>query len=268
MTFYIESPAILAPGLTSWSETKNILNGQVPYCESPLEDPIVSSIPGNIQRRCSLSTLLAIHAAEQTQRASKKHTAEFTTVFSSSVGDPEISNKLCISVAAEVPMPSPTLFHNSVHNAPAGYWSIANKSQSHTISIAAGEASFPAALICAYTQLVSQNRPVMVVAYDQPLQGGMSINHNLVQTFVCCILLTPRETNDSLISCELELLGSDITPNDQEQCEILADLTSFFHSVPAAKSLPLLSLLAQPQNMELAIGYTDDLWISLSCHQV
>jgi hypothetical protein len=51
-------------------------------------------------------------------------------------------------------MVSPTLFHNSVHNTPAGYFSIATGIQTASVSLSAGDNTFSAGLIEALTQVL------------------------------------------------------------------------------------------------------------------
>lgn len=268
MVFYIESPAILAPGLPDWLTAKKILSGQSPYQAGPLNDPKASIIPDRLSRRCSSSALLAIHVAEQTLNASRQSADSLNSVFASSVGDPEIDNKLCLSAATQEPMPSPTLFHNSVHNAPAGYWSIAVQSQNHTTSLAAGASSFAAGLLCAYTQMESEKHPILLAAYDQPLQGSMARNHYLADTFACSLLLTPERTSNSLVSCELELIESNSKTADKLENPPFPELNDLYQTVPAARALPLLALLAQPCDAAIFIDYNNDSKVSLTCHKV
>ena len=55
--------------------------------------------------------------------------ARSPTVFTSSSGDGDNVHEICETLAAADRQVSPTRFHNSVHNAPAGYWSIATRSR-------------------------------------------------------------------------------------------------------------------------------------------
>jgi hypothetical protein len=63
-------------------------------------------------------------------------------------------------------MVSPTLFHNSVHNAPAGYLSIAHSMRSASINLSAGNESFAIGLLEASTQIIVERKDVLLVAYD------------------------------------------------------------------------------------------------------
>ncbi|MBL4762125.1 MAG: beta-ketoacyl synthase chain length factor [Gammaproteobacteria bacterium] len=265
MRFFIESVAILSPGLESWPEAKKVFAGKLPYKTEHSIQPSSALIPANIERRCSASTLLSVHVAELTLHHSAYVMDDINAVFVSSVGDPDIDDRLCVSVAADVPMPSPILFHNSVHNAPAGYWSIATASQSYTNSLAAGNASYIAGFLSAYTQMLSENKPVMLVAYDQPLQGRMADNHILSKPFACSMLLTPEKTGQSLLGCDLDVLT---TVPEEGLYDIAAEFEELYKTVPAARALPLLMLLAAPENTTVNLGDPGCMGLSLSCHLV
>jgi len=55
--------------------------------------------------------------------------SELPTVFSSSGGDGYNCDTICETLASEVCTISPTRFHNSAQNAPAGYWGYALSSK-------------------------------------------------------------------------------------------------------------------------------------------
>ena len=59
-------------------------------------------------------------------------------MFASTYGDLAITDYMC-STLAKAPMTlSPTRFHNSVHNAAAGYWSIATACRQPYCALGAG----------------------------------------------------------------------------------------------------------------------------------
>ena len=68
---------------------------------------------------------------------------------------------------------SPLLFHNSVHNAPAGYFSIAYQNHLPAVSVSMGCESFAAGLLCAVSEACTSRQPVLFLAYDAPLPEPM-----------------------------------------------------------------------------------------------
>ena len=63
--------------------------------------------------------------------------ATLATVFSASGADGHNCHALCEQLATDDRQLSPTRFHNSVHNAAAGYWSVATGAMSMMLLLAA-----------------------------------------------------------------------------------------------------------------------------------
>src|SRR3546814_8269162 len=75
-------------------------------------------------------------------------------------------------ISAELATPerivSPTDFHNSVHNAAAGYWGIGTGSRAPSTTLAGYDASFALGLLEAGLQVVGDRRAVLLVVFDVP----------------------------------------------------------------------------------------------------
>jgi hypothetical protein len=69
---------------------------------------------------------------------------------------------------------SPSLFHNSVHNAPSGYLSIGYRNHRSATSVSLGQESFAAGLLCAATEACASGQPVLLLAYDPPMTEPLS----------------------------------------------------------------------------------------------
>ena len=74
----------------------------------------------------------------------------------------DITHQICEALARPEREVSPTSFHNSVHNAPAGYWSIATGSRLASTSICAYDVSFAAGLLEAAAYATVEHQPVML----------------------------------------------------------------------------------------------------------
>jgi hypothetical protein len=90
------------------------------------------------------------------------------SVFASSGGDGQILHELLEALASAERQVSPTRFHNSVHNAPAGYWSIALRSHAPSTSLCCYDWSFAAGLLEAGAQCVTDGVSVLLVSYELP----------------------------------------------------------------------------------------------------
>lgn len=167
MRAFVSGVGVLAPGLTDWVAAAPVLAGHDTYREAPMRAPAIDGLAPNEARRCPLIARVALDVGQQALRAAGWEPALIPTVFSSASGDLDIADRNCRSLAADPPVISPTLFHNSVHNAVAGYWGIAMQAQAPTISLSAYDDSVVAGLLEALMMLASCPR-VLLVVYDLP----------------------------------------------------------------------------------------------------
>jgi len=96
------------------------------------------------------------------------------SVFASTHGDLAISDYMCDTLAKTPALTSPTKFHNSVHNAAAGYWTIATGCYEPYTAISAFGHSFGNGLLEALVQVETSGAPVLYVAYDIEAKGPMA----------------------------------------------------------------------------------------------
>ena len=89
-------------------------------------------------------------------------------VLASQHGELSYTLAMLRSLAAGEPV-SPTLFSLSVHNSPAGIFSILRGDRTPSSAIAAGEETLGHALLEAYCQLDDAEEPVLMVYADAPL---------------------------------------------------------------------------------------------------
>ena len=171
-TIYLDKLGITAPGLADWSASVAVLRGEEEYLAEPLKLLAPELLPATERRRSSDSVRLALRVAEQALSLEEAQRLKPAAIFSSAYGDPVITHKLCELLSGTPPMASPTMFHNSVHNAPAGYWSIATANPATTTSIAAGEESFATGLLYAAAQVIAEQlRPALSTAAGGQVPG-------------------------------------------------------------------------------------------------
>ena len=95
-------------------------------------------------------------------------------MFASTHGDLAISDYMCATLGDTPTLISPIKFHNSVHNAAAGYWSIGTGSYAPYTAISAFEYTFGAGLLEAATQVAVRAAPVLYVAFDIEANGALA----------------------------------------------------------------------------------------------
>jgi len=219
-------------------------------------------IPPRERRRAPRFVKIAVEVMHQAREMAAVNPANIATVFSSAMGDMQITDYLCRTLATSPHAVSPTRFHNLIHNAPVGYWSIATKSHAPANAISAYAHSAPMAFLEAAIQASEEQVPVLVVTQevDAPLPLKASCPSEL--PFSAAILLAPPGSAASSVasvrfSVTAETVGWPELPEDLR--ESLAD--NF-----GARLLPLFAAIATAGDSRANLDFplSDDLCLSLS----
>lgn len=145
-------------------------------------------LPATERRRATPVTRLALDAAmEATSGVSDP--SLLTTLFASSGGEVTVIHQIFDMLAQGDTALSPTAFHNSVHNAAAGYWSIASGSQYPADSICAYDDSFGAGLADAALRYLQGERNILLIAYDLPPPYPISEKRHIRDAIAAALLL-------------------------------------------------------------------------------
>ena len=120
---------MLGPGLDNWPDAAAVLSGQRAYEPAPTVLPMPTLLPAAERRRTGRVVKLALAVALEATTRAGSEPAQLASVFSSSGGDGHNCHEICQALALDSREISPTRFSNSVHNAAAGYWSIATGAQ-------------------------------------------------------------------------------------------------------------------------------------------
>lgn len=132
-----------------------------------VKSPKAAVLPPTLRRRASALTRAAIEAFGEAAAGAGADIHSVPTVWTSAYG--EIDNTIAIlDMMRGDGMPSPTRFHNSVHNTSAGTASIALKNQAFSTAIAAGDRSVQAGFIEAASILATSADEVTLVCFDEP----------------------------------------------------------------------------------------------------
>ena len=251
MRVFVDGIGLIAPGLNGWTASAPILAGKAEYVAASLSIPLLEILPPAERRRTPTVVKLALAAGCEALANAGQPAAEIATVFTSSGGDGDVIHQICDSLAQPEREVSPTRFHNSVHNAPAGYWGIATGAHEPSTSLCAFDASFVAGLVEAATQVSIEARKVLLIAYDAPYPEPLNSVRRIGAGFGIAMLLAPQQSESSM--CELEIsFVSNATPATQLA---QADLENLRVNVPAARALPLLASIAQRENATVITGY-------------
>ncbi|MGQ0578708.1 MAG: beta-ketoacyl synthase chain length factor [Betaproteobacteria bacterium] len=243
MKFFVEAVGVLGPGLAGWEAARPALAGLAPYVPADLVLPRFEALPAAERRRVGLVVKLSISVGLQALEQAARPGDAVPTVFTSSGGDGDVINEICTMLAGSDRLISPTRFHNSVHNAPSGYWGIASGSRAPSTSLCAFDWSFAAGLIEAATQVNIDHECVLLIAYDLPYPEPLRATRPTRYPFACALLITRQRTPRSAAACEIDSGGAGAPSRMRD-----GNLEQLRRDNPAARSLPLLAALAGGRN--------------------
>jgi hypothetical protein len=247
---FVDGVGLYAPGLNGWAQACGVLAAPQTYAPAPLQLPAIESLPAAERRRLGLAVKLAMASGFDAARHLPATALEqLATVFASSAGDSDNCNQLLEALTAPEPSISPTRFHNAVHNAASGYWSIATGSRQPSTSLSAYDGGFAAALLEAASQVVSSGQAYLLVVFDTPYPQPLQALRPIGCACGVALLLTPQRSQASLASLTMAL-----TP-DAFQTLPTPALETMRQQVPAARALPLLTALARQTPQAMVIEY-------------
>ncbi|MGO1000626.1 beta-ketoacyl synthase chain length factor [Lysobacter sp. CA196] len=168
----IESVGYWSRGLPSWEAARAFaVHGEL-VADAPSR-PSPQLLAPNERRRAPETVAVALEVALAACQAANRDPAELPSVFVSCHGDMAITDYMCATLASAPRTISPTRFHNSVHNAAAGYWTIGAGAMRPATALSALDASFAQGLIEALAQIAAGDEAVLLVGYDGAATGPL-----------------------------------------------------------------------------------------------
>jgi hypothetical protein len=224
------------------------LRGEAPE-DDGAKGPKPELIPANERRRAPLPVRLAVESSSQAVAASGLKAEELPSVFVSGLGDTQLTDYMCRALSSEHKALSPTKFHNSVHNAAAGYWTISTGCMQAANSIAAFQESASLALMEAAIQCETENRPVLITYYDAPVAAPLKGMLQNEMSFSVSLVIAPAKPG------EAGALTATVNPEAVEWPTIsgAAELVACYQSNPAARILAFTELLLDETRNHLAL---------------
>lgn len=252
VTAYIDGIGLIGPGLADWPAACEVLKGAVPYQPQKTVIPVPAALPPAERRRCGPIVKLSLAVGYQAAAASTLDVASLATVFSASGGDGGNCHEICEMLASDDRQISPTRFHNSVHNAAAGYWSIASGSMAPSSVLCAFDGSFGAGLLEALAQVAVDQVPVLLIACDTTYPDPLRKTRPIPDELGVGIVLSPHATGQSLARITANLTTQAASKMDNAALEQLRT------AIPAARSLPMLQAVASGNAATLVLDYLDE----------
>ena len=241
---------VYGPGLADWTAAREALSGAAAYVRADNAAPASGLLPAAERRRATPSTRIALTAAQQALTHAGLDATDVPAVFGSSSGNPDIIHDICAMLAAGDYQISPTKFHNSVHNAASGYYSIAVASHRAVTSLCAFDGTAPASLLEAAVQAIAAQTPVLMVCYDLPYPFPLSEARPTIDAWALALVIAPREFEPAVARLTLTD-RSDLEAIDTALTDVA--LESVRLGNPTARMLPLFAALAQPTGCEVVL---------------
>jgi len=247
----VEGVGLVGPGLAGWSAARERLAGREAFEAAATVIPSPELLPATERRRAGKTVKLALAAGLEAARMAGRDAGSLAAIFASSGGESENCHAICEALAGEDRLISPTRFHNSVHNAAAGYWGIATGAMVPSDALGAFDASFAAGLLEALVRLAADPaQPTLLIAYDTPYPPPLDAARPIADSFAVALVLARGDAKaGARIEAQLEERAADAMDD--------AALEGVRRGIPAARSLPLLRALAREAPCEVALEYLD-----------
>lgn len=184
-----------APGAPDWQRLREILRGEAAAADDAPARPIGSVLPAAERRRAPDGVRLAAEVAAQATSMAGIDPGAVPCVFASTHGEVAITDYVCETLARSPTELSPTKFHNSVLNAPAGYWTIATGCTAASSAVTAHHQSFAAGLLEAAVLACAEATPVLFASCDVASIGPLADMTRTTLAFGAAWMLHPTATN-------------------------------------------------------------------------
>jgi len=261
-TVFIEAVGLAAPGLADWQSAIPVLRAERPYAATALPPHAPALLPPNERRRASPTVRLAFQAGEDAMQTSSIAAANLATVFASSDADLNIIHRICTALTVVPRMISPTDFHNSVHNAAAGYWSIAVGARAPSTTISAHDYSFAVGLTEACGCVLIDGSDTLLVAFDLPPPEPLYQKRPIAHPVAVGLVLTRTSTPNTLAGLRYRRVRS--SPSTMPT----PDLETLRLANPAARALPLLTQLAHRRDAEVILPVSENAGLAVELRMI
>jgi hypothetical protein len=173
---------------SNWEQFLAVGRGEAVEAGARLQPEL---IPPRERRRAPTFVKMAVEVMDQACRMAEVEQSSVATIFASGMGDMQITDYMCRTLATMPGTVSPTKFHNSVHNAATGYWSIATSSHSPANAVSGYDHSAAVALLEGAIQAIEEDIPVLVAVQEMAAPVPFRSVYDGVHPFAAALLLMP-----------------------------------------------------------------------------
>lgn len=163
-------PPVHVDGIGLWAPGfRDLAAWRAGQADPAVVEPSATLLTEALRRRASGLTRMAAEVAAQAVGQAGASQVDVPLVLGSALGEIACAAGIIGSFGDPGGLPSPTRFHNSVHNTAVGYLSIATGNRLGATALAAGAATTAMALVEAATQLAERGAAVVLMLADERL---------------------------------------------------------------------------------------------------
>lgn len=257
-TLYIEGLAFWAPSLPGWDIARAVFRGDAAPADPPAKRPSPQLLAPAERRRAPDTVALALEVAGAAIAGSGRQASELPCVFASAHGDLGINDYMCSTLANDPTLLSPIKFHNSVHNAAVGYWTIGTSCMAASNSLSSYENSFAAGLLETAAQCAADQQAVLLAGFDVPAVGALSSVTTSRELLAVAMVIAPERTPHTVASFEWSLVSGPAAPQRG-----LSAISGALKANAMADALPLFEALARGGSESLTLPLSPTLSLQL-----
>ena len=257
-TLYIEGPAFWAPTLPGWEAARAVFRGEAQPADPPAKRPAPQLLAPAERRRAPDTVALALEVAGAAIAGSGRQASELPCVFASAYGDLAINDYMSATLVTSPTQLSPTKFHNSVHNAAVGYWTIATGCMASSNSLTAHQATFAAGLLEAAVQVAADGQAVLLAGFDVAAVGALAGVAHSEGMLAGAMVIAPERSARTVAAFDWSL-----RPGDTHAVALRSPAAQALAGNAMADALPLFEALALGADATLALPLSARLALQL-----
>jgi hypothetical protein len=205
---------------------------------------------------------VALEVAARACEMSGRDPKTMPSVFASTHGDLAISDYMSSTLAKTPLLTSPTKFHNSVHNAAAGYWTIGTGCLKPYTSVSGYYFTFAEGLLEAVSQALTEGEPVLYVAFDIEAKGPVATMQPSVGVLAGALVISPAASDRAVAQFTFDVKQDPMARPTQARAEnaalvegnAISNALPFFEALADGAPREVVQALAPQLSLRLQLA--------------